>query len=326
MDNFLPHQDPLSQHIQEKSADLYGRLMQLSTGSLGMPEHCLAYYQSSHSKRLFFSIETSARLLYRCIMLSRKITEELVVMDYGAGVGTLYLLAKMIGCKKVLYNDHLDDWRISAQLIAEAIGVNIDEYIVGDITDCLNRLKQENIACDIITSRNVVEHIYKLNHFFTSVHELQPGAIVYSSTTANYLNPASRIKHYLWHKKWEKVYRQNRVIIIKREAPGISEDKINLLAGATRGLAADDLSEAISSFLLSGKMPDTSVYRSNTCDPSNGVWAEHMLKPSEYREQINEKNFTVSFEPGFWDTHYSKNYKNAAGKYFNKIICTVPGE
>ena len=125
MDLFLPQKDQLSRLIQEKAEELLKKLQDLPVEQLGMPDYCLAYFKGSHFKRLFFSIETSAHLLYNSISLSKKPVQEIVLMDYGAGVGTLYTLAKMIGCNKVIYNDHLSDWKLSAQLIAEAIGVNV---------------------------------------------------------------------------------------------------------------------------------------------------------------------------------------------------------
>src|SRR5688500_9314795 len=133
MDEFLPQKDRLSNLIQQQAAELHTRLKGVNADSLGLPYHCLHYYKGSHATRLFFSIETSAHLLYRSIPMTKKNVEDIVIMDYGAGVGTLYLLARMIGCRTVIYNDHLEDWKTSAQKIAEAIGIKIDEYITGDI-------------------------------------------------------------------------------------------------------------------------------------------------------------------------------------------------
>ena len=191
MDKFLPFEDDAGRMINAAAAELHSRLLKIDANKLGMPEHCLAYFVSSHSKRLFFSTETSAHILYRSIRLTGKPISEIAVMDYGAGVGTLFLLAKMIGCKKVVYSDHLEDWRISAELIANATGITVDHYIVGDIGECLSEIEQLNIHCDIIASRNVVEHIYKLDVFYSSIHSKQPRAIVFSSTTANKSNPAA---------------------------------------------------------------------------------------------------------------------------------------
>ena len=65
---------------------------------------------------------------------------------------------------------------------------------------------------------------------------------------------------------------------------------------------------------------DYARFGSNTCDPSNGVWAENLLKMDTYRRLIDEKLFDVSFAPGFWDTHYSKAYKNKITAALNRII------
>jgi hypothetical protein len=320
MDKFLPHDDELGRLIQAKAANLHDRLKKIDVDNLGMPSYCLSYFKTSHSKRLFFSIETSAHLLYRAIKMNGKMPADIVIMDYGAGVGTLFLLAKMIGCKKVVYCDHLEDWKISAELIAKAIDVTIDLYITGDIDKCLDTLQSLNIQCDIITSRNVIEHIYKLDDFYAAIHEKQPHALVFSSTTANKYNPASVIKHKLWHRKWEKVYRGKRLAIIERQSPGMQADKLKRLAAATRGMAAGELKNAIELYRKTSKFPYPGFHGSNTCDPSNGVWAEHLLNMHDYRQLINESWFRVSFTPGFWDTHYGSAYKNVAGKLLNRII------
>jgi len=320
MDKFLHRYDKLGKLIEENAVILFNRLQQVNADDLGLPGYCLQYFKSSHSKRLFFSIETSAHLLYNSITLKGKSPEELIIMDYGAGVGTLYLLAKMIGCKQLIYNDHMEDWRLSAELIAKAIHVSIDLYIIGDINDCLDHLNSSGIKCDIIVSRNVIEHIYKLDEFYSSIFEKQPLALIYSSTTANKINPVSAIKHVLWHKKWERVYCQKRLAIIRDKAPNLTTDQITRLAKLTQGLAKRELTHSIEMFLITGQLPNPLIYHSNTCDPENGVWAENLLSLTEYRSIIDERKFNVSFVPGFWDTHYRISWKNKFTGLLNRVI------
>lgn len=320
MDIFLPEKDALSRNIQVQSAALLKKLQALPVDTLGMPAHCLDYFKSSHFKRLFFSIETSAHLLYRSIKLKGKPVEETVIMDYGAGVGTLYMLAKMIGCKTVIYNDHLEDWKKSAWLIAEAIGIEIDEYIVGDITETLQALDQKKLECDIITSRNVIEHIYKLDTFFKTIHSYQPTALVYSSTTANYHNPASHLKHVLWHRKWEKYFLPIREKLITERIPGISQPELGRLTKATRGLALQDFEDAIAEYRQSRTLPDPSIHGTNTVESTSGVWFEHLLPFSSYRQLISSSGYDLYFEPGFWDTHNNNKAKNLIGKVLNPIV------
>ncbi len=325
MDRFLPQNDSTAKFIAERAEELYHRIRSIDFDSLGMPDHCLQYLKSSHTHRLFFSIETSAHLLYRAISLKGKKISDIVLMDYGAGVGTLFLLAKMIGCRHIIYNDHLADWQKSARLMAEAANIAIDDYIVGDIGECLQILREKGVSCDIITSRNVIEHIYKLEEFYGQLYSMQPDAIIYSSTTANISNPASVIKHRLWHRRWEKVFKGKRLAIILREFPAINQSNAQKLATATRGKAVSELTEAINQFRDDGSLPDPSIFGSNTCDPDNGVWAEHLLSKKQYRQLINTSHYRVTFAPGFWDTHYSKWYMNKAGRMFNAIIARNSG-
>lgn len=317
---FLTSNDQLSRLIQQQAAVLYERLHTLDADALGMPYSCLAYFKGSHHKRLFFSIETSAHLLYRSITLIGKPVTEVVLMDYGAGVGTLYTLAKMIGCKKVIYNDHLQEWQQSAQLIAKAIDVEVDEYLVGDIDETLNQLRNKNLQCDLIISRNVIEHIYKLDEFYRAIALAQPQACVYSSTTANYKNPASRVKHWLWHRKWEKVFFPQRIALIQKMAPQLPEGTVRQLAKTTRGQAGNDIADTVHNYLATKELRKTQGVRSNTCDPANGVWFEHLIKFEEYQQLIEPAGYRVMFFPGFWDTHYSTGWKNTLGQMLNAII------
>lgn len=318
-DRFLPQHDDLGILINKHATELHTRLVSLNVDALGLPDHCLYYFKTSHFNRLYFSIETSAHLLYRSISIVKKSPAELVIMDYGAGVGTLYMLAKMIGCKKVIYNDFLEEWKFSALQIAEAINIHIDEYIVGDIDDTMTDLRSKQIECDIITSRNVIEHVYDLACFYRAIRENQPNALVYSSTTANLYNPAVHIKHVLWHRKWEKEYYKRRLEII---GSGDIQDvsKQQLLARKTQGLARHDLAAAIQQYVTSGILPDPSMHYTNCCQPDTGVWAEHMISFARYRKFIEDAGYKTLFLPGFWDTHYSSGLKNIMANVFNKLI------
>ena len=320
MDNFIRPDDPLATLINEQGKELYARLKTLPVHELGMPSQCLNYFLKSHHHRLFFSVETSAQLLYRSLKKYANDLNSVVIMDYGAGVGTLYMLARMIGCR-VVYNDLLEEWKMSAELIARACGINIDEYIVGDIDATLQLLSAKKISCNIITSRNVIEHIYKLEDFYNSIYVQQPQDEIYSSTTANYYNPAAHLQHIRWHQKCERRYVKERAVLIRQTLPGITAGDEKKLARATRGLAGEDLQFAISEF-KKGVLPVPTKYYSNTCDPSNGVWAEHLLTFPQYRQAINDKHYKITFQPGFWDTHYAGRLKSAMGRAFNRIIKT----
>jgi 2-polyprenyl-3-methyl-5-hydroxy-6-metoxy-1,4-benzoquinol methylase len=319
MERFLPQHDELAEFINNHASLLYQRLKLVRIENLQLAPHYLEYFRTSHYKRLFFSVETSAHLLYRAIQIKKKPASEIVIMDYGAGIGTLFILAKMIGCKKVVYNDLFEEWRNSAQQILNAVGVAVDEYIVGDIDFTLEALVSKGIRCDVIISRNVIEHIYKLDFFYKAIRRYQPGAVVLSSTTANLYNPATHIQHILMHRRYEKIFHQQRREIVIQNLPKLESSIAEKISKKTRGLGGDDLHNAINNFRTSNKISPIKGLYTNTCDPYKGVWAEHLLTFDQYRQLIGE-GFHIIFEPGFWDTHYKRSSINLFSKMMNRII------
>ena len=84
MDRFLPHTDELGELLQAQSEKLLALMQTINVEALGLSEHGVVYFMGSHYKRLFFSIQTSANLLYNSITISKKKVEDVVIMDYGA--------------------------------------------------------------------------------------------------------------------------------------------------------------------------------------------------------------------------------------------------
>lgn len=318
MDPFLKTEDELSTLINTQAAKLFEMNQTLPLDELELPGISDYYFKKNHNARPYFSIQTAAELLYRSIKAVRKLPQDVVLMDYGAGVGNLYLLAKMIGCRQVIYNDIVEEMTQGAEIIANKLGIKIEKYITADHLNTLRILDQERIQCDIILSRNVVEHIYDLQGFFSDMYRFQPNALLYFSTTANYHNPANRIYHLHLHKKFEsEQFAPKRKEIIKRLLPDLADNKTNVLVAATRGLACKDLEEAVKRFGENGKMPDPSRFGSNACDPENGMWIENLLTINQYKKIIEPIGYELEVLPAFWDTHYDSKIKNMLGKTMN---------
>ena len=320
MDRFLPHKDELGELLQAKCEELYTLMKTIDVENLGLSAHGVEYFLGSHYKRLFFSIQTSAHLLYNSIKLTQKEVKDIVIMDYGAGIGSLYILAKMIGCKRVIYNDILEEWKQNALLIAQAINIDVDEYVVGNIEETLKVLETKNITLDIITSRNVVEHIYKLDEFYALIDNYQPQAFVYSSTTANFNNPAMNLFHVSHHLKMEKMFNEQRTEFIKTNFPELEGNTLKQLAKSTRGYEKSELLNTVNGFLKEGKLPKKNYYYTNTCDINYGVWAENLLMFKTHKQMAINGNRKSIIKPGFWDTHYQKPWKNQMGAFFNSLI------
>lgn len=320
MDHFIKPVDALSELIDSKAGILFQKLADLPIEELHLPATPLDYYRNHHHQRMFFSVQTAAELLYRSIKLKGKPVEELVVMDYGAGVGSLFLLAKMIGCKKVIYNDILEDMTEAARITSRYLGIPVDLFVAHDHKGTIAVLNEKGISCDIILSRNVVEHIYDLHDFYSDMAKGQPDALIYFSTTANYQNPAMLWFHKRLHKRIEQKFKEARKKLILEKLPDLATSALETLATATRGLAMHDLERAIDRYRDHAALPDPEVQGSNTCNPENGLWAEHILPVAEYRKIIESKGYHLSVKPAFWDTHYSSALKNIVGKTMN--TCT----
>ena len=319
---FLDEKDELSKLINAKANDLYILLKTFDASSLQTSDFFKDYFANHHlGKRLFFSIENSAYILYNSIKKSNKQIEELNIVDYGAGLGTLFMLGSMLNVKRFIYNDHLAEWKKNAELICIALKIPVTAYIVGDIDNVISYTNSENFVFDIIVSRNVIEHIYSLPDFYSTIKKHNNSSVVYSTTTANYHNLATRIQHILIHKRIEKKYysflRKKRIQTIN---PNFSEKELISLVALTRGKALTDFTEAVNNFSQNKPIAKVPYLKSNTCDYENGVWVEHLLSKETYQEIISNAGFSLEYSAGFWDTNYKKSVVNIAAKLLNRII------
>lgn len=321
-EKFLTAADSLGLFINNKANELFFALANFDVPSMEATNTYNDYFIHHHlGKRLFFSIQNSAHILYEGVKLCNKPIHELNAIDYGAGLGTLFMLGGMLGFKRFDYNDHLPEWQPTAAAVCKSIGSSITDYVTGDINAMVNFASVNNFQYNLIVSRNVVEHIYSLPAFYSAIFKHNPKAITYSTTTANFHNPAMRLYHIYIHKKVERsYYLQQRKVEIKKLQPLLAENKLNDLAILTRGKGQQDFVQAVNDFVAGKSIEKVAHLRSNTCDCIIGVWIEHLLTKKEYSAIINQSGFTIIFTAGYWDTHYSSGIKNIMATTFNKII------
>jgi len=319
---FLNATDKLGELINSKANELFVSLNSFDTNSLGIADTYGDYFIHHHlGKRLFFSIQNSAHILYESIQRCNKPVNEINAIDYGAGLGTLFMLGGMLGCKQFDYNDHLPDWQPTAAAVCKVAGINITNYVMGDINAVTDFATANNFQYDIVVSRNVIEHIYSLPEFYSVLYRHNPKAIVYSTTTANFHNPAMRLYHIYIHKKVEKkYYRQQRVEEIKKIQPLIPVDQLTKLTEFTRGKGQQDFNDTVENYVAGKAIQTDATLRSNTCDCINGVWSEHLLNKKEYATIIMDAGFKMEFSAGYWDTHYSSAAMNVLAKILNSLI------
>jgi 2-polyprenyl-3-methyl-5-hydroxy-6-metoxy-1,4-benzoquinol methylase len=319
---FISANDNLGILINTKANELFKALSNFNVATLDASDTYNDYFIHHHlGKRLFFSIQNSAHILYEGIQLCNKPIQEINAIDYGAGLGTLFMLGGMLGFKRIDYNDHLPEWQPTAAAVCKSIGISITDYVTGDINAVVNFANENNFQYNLIVSRNVVEHIYRLPEFYTAIFNHNPSAVTYSTTTANFHNPVMRLYHIYIHKKVERsYYLRQRKDEIKKLQPSIAESKINELASLTRGKGQQDFATAVNDFVAGKPIENAAYLRSNTCDCIIGVWSEHLLTKTEYASIINQSGFTINFTAGYWDTHYSSATMNFLAKIFNQLI------
>jgi len=319
---FIAPYDDTARLINEKANLLYNRLLVFNINDTGIDEFGKYYFTHHHTgKRLFFSIESSADIIYRSLILYGKKPGETSFIDYGAGLGTLFLLASMVGFKKVYFNDYFPQWAGYAKMICNELEITVDDFISGDIDTVIEYGKANNVSFDIVASRNVVEHIYNLRSFYEKLYQSGLTTICYSTTTANYHNLAMRLKHYWYHSKVEKAtFKNQRQQYIKELVTGISEQDLTILTELTRGRAFEDFSKAVELYFDKKTIPPVEFLGTNTCDCRTGVWAENIITRRNYFNIIEKTGFRATYTAGFWDTHYKYSLINFITRILNRII------
>lgn len=319
---FLEPVDETACLINEKANLLHQKLLELDISNSDIDDFGKHYFTNHHTgRRLIFSIKSSADIIYKAVKQYGKPVTEICFMDYGAGLGTLFLLAGMVGFKRVYFNDYFPQWAGYAKQICNKMEVKIDDYISGDIESVINYGKNNNLQFDIIASRNVVEHIYDLPGFYRNIFQSNLSVLCYATTTANYHNPAMRLKHYWHHYKVEKtLYREQRKKYITELLPGIAATDLEQLVKITRGRAFTDFTDAVTDYINKKKVAPLELLNTNTCDCKTGVWAEHLITRHNYAAIITDAGFEFSYTAGFWDTHYKYKFLNLITGVLNNII------
>ena len=319
---FIDFKDDTARLINDRANHLYQKLLQLDISDTDIDDFGKYYFTNHHTgTRLFFSVQSSADIIYRSIKKTNKPIADLSFIDYGAGLGTLFLLAGMVGFKKVYFNDYFPQWAGYAKTICNKLGITIDDYISGDIDAVINYGKANHVHFDILASRNVAEHIYNLRDFYSKLYQSGITSLCYATTTANYHNPAMRLKHYWHHYQVErKFYKKQRADYIKELIPAVNADDLHQLVKLTRGKAFADFTNAVDCYFKKQPIPQVEFLRTNTCDCKTGVWAENLITRSNYADIIQSAGFTFEYTAGFWDTHYKYGVMNFMAGILNRLI------
>ena len=236
----------------------------------------------------------------------------MVLIEYGGGPGFHSLLARELGIGTVIYNDILHSYCTLAEEIATTLGRQADYYVAGDIDALIQFCDQHAIKADVITSSDVLEHIYDIDDFLKKLHLLShEGTVIMHLSGANMFWYPWEVSVSKLHKKVEKESGEEvgiqsscydeRIKIIREYAQNISEDEIRQLAANTRGLAKPDITNAVDRWLKTGGRPALIEHPTNTCNPQTGYWAERSMNPYYLQETLLFNGFDAKVLAGPWE-------------------------
>jgi hypothetical protein len=272
--------------------------------------------------------------LQKCLRRIKNPVEESVFVDYGGGCGLLSLIAKLIGFKKVVYNDIYEKSAFDARIISEEMDIPIDFFICGDADVFVTQIKNFNIQPDLICSFDVLEHIYNLDNWIKTISKIPNFHLLFMSG-ANSRNPLIRNRLKRIHKiaeyqGCEKNIRFNdtylntsfiheREKIIRNRFPELNINELKLLSGYSRGLIKEDIENLVENYLKKGKIEYFIDHPTNSCDPYTGSWAERLIDLKALKETIKSNNLKVDITNSFYC--YSDNkFLNALKLFVNLFI------
>ena len=307
--------------LLEAAGRLASKLSQLSLGEDAISPFASAYLEGK-LREVGPTLQRDVFVLAWALapLLDFMEMREVVLVDYGGGVGDLSLLAREAGVGTVVYTDIYDLMCRDARRIARSLGLEADHYVAGDINVLLSFVQEKECSCHAMVSYDVLEHMYDVEEFLLKIPGLSSGHLVLAMASgANPKNPliARRLKR-LQHKMefigtarkegedprdTPLAYRPLRRALIAERAGGLRPEEIDLLASRTRGMRISDIEKALEAYKASRTLPPVPEHPTNTCDPFTGNWCERLLDPRAVAGKLRERGFSARVLPGYYGSH-----------------------
>lgn len=302
---------------------------------LRVDDLAISDYNKIYLKKHLESIVYSANLAWQILELglnkSDKTIEKLSVVEIGGGTGLISLLAKWVGFGKVIYSDTYEQSCKDFEIISNALKINIDDIVCGSSDEISKKYKNR---IDLIVSRDVIEHIYNPELFFKQCAENFRNAILVHNTSANVYNIFKKKYFKKIHQldEWEgnsnqfkpgdsvESFYKMRLDFITKNFPNLSVSRKEVLAAITRGKVFSDIKKDVENYLITEKLPPLPAHPTNTCDPSNGNWTEHLLSFEQYESFVSEYDYKTQWHFAPYDEWRNKGLKRIALKILNLFI------
>lgn len=247
-------------------------------------------------------LEYHSCILDKALKGVRKPLSDIVLVEYGGGLGFQSLLARKLGIGTVVYIDIDSKICKLAQEIAGEAGLKADTYICGDV----DMLIDASIKADVITSNDVLEHIYNIDYDLGRLSLVcQDGAVMFHCSGANmfwypYVKHSGKLQWEAEHIGVEEYntgpFLKERERVIRELEPNWPEEKVKDIAIRTRGLMQDSIALEIE-WMDFGHVIEPEGHPTNTCNPYTGNWAERSMNPYYLAEILGSVGFEVSVEP-----------------------------
>ena len=327
--------EQILQHFTKVSSELETKLKQLNIEQLAISDYSKKYWKDN-IRKLNYVMKCNSFVLANAVYKSGKSIKEITLVDNGGGTGSISLLAKIAGIKKVIYNDIYDVSCVDAKVVGKALLIEADEYVCADSDELVIYFKNNSISCDCVVSRNVIEHIYNLDVYFKHLSQFTNGPMVFClATTANIKNPLvniytrriQRMAEWQGSKgKWQKErdsrksFYEIRKEIIREQFSNLDENKLDHYSKASRGLFKMDVIELVKSSEEKNILPKMPYDATNTCDPLTGNRTENLISANEYKRLATSAGFDFELKAGFYNENYAQKFLNVATPILNFLI------
>lgn len=310
--------DELNGQLAAARARLQPKLAAVDLAGIG-----LSAYNQRYLRHKLAVLESELRqvsdLLRLCVSGTSVPLRDVTILDYGGGSGVISLLAKELGIGTVIYNDIYDVSCADVGLLADAINLQLDHIVCGDIDDVLTHLRAGRLELNAVVSYDVLEHIYDIPAFFRELATAPRAASDFRLVMASGANIKNR--HYVryatnvqltdelrgtepeWgHKDRDAVrpFLEIRRELIRASAPQLDSAQVDKLARATRGLRQDEIDRAVAEYVETGSISYRLDHPTNTCDPYTGNWSEHLMDPDWLEKVLHDAGFAARVRPGLY--------------------------
>lgn len=265
---------------------------------------------------------------------------KITFLDYGAGHGLLSMLAAELGLGKSVMSDIFGPSMDDAKVLSEKLNLKIDHFIVGDIEETINYIKDHNLNVDVVSNYDTIEHIYNIDNFLNNLNKFGTNITYFFASGANGDNPFIKkllVKdHLLVEFKDKKIVKGHKAsdsslayIKLRRKYitevfKDFSDDELDELVRVTRGKRKDDILKIAEEYKSTNTLPAEIPEPTDTCDPANGNWAEHIMNPFELNKKLEKFNFENTFVIAGYYGKPKKLIKKMAGFIFNIYTRIMP--